>query len=105
MSVSEQAVKLLNGLGSTADEIAAALKAEAVQGVRHAVRLLNPIVRFIRERIVIDAESLDVMRRDRLRFTYRGGRTVEAAIPEAVRLFMDAFDRGKYPELELRLEG
>ena len=97
----QRAAAQLEELGGTPDEVAAALKARRIQGSRHAVRLLNPVVRFIRRRIVLDADSLDVIQGDKLRFTFWDGGTVEAPIPKAVRLFMDAFDSGKYPELEL----
>lgn len=93
--------KLLEELGTTPDEVAASLKANGVQGVRNAVRFLNPVVRHVQGRVRVDAWSLDLMQRDKLRLTFVDGRKEDTVIPEAVRLFLDAFNRGKYPDLEL----
>jgi len=89
--------KLLEELGTTPGEVAASLKANGVQGVRNAVRFLNPIVRHVQGRARVDAWSLDLMQRDKLRLTFVGGRKEETLITEAVRLFLDAFNRGEYP--------
>jgi hypothetical protein len=100
-----QMAKLLEGLGTTADEVAANLKAHGVQGVRNAARTLNIIVRHVQGRIRVDAWSLDMMKPGKLRLTYGDGRTEEAVIPDPVRLFLDAFNRGQHPELELPPDG
>jgi hypothetical protein len=92
---------LLNTLGDTLDEIAAALLSHGVQGVRNTVRNLNPVVRYLAPHIRVDAFYLDVMQGDRVRLTHRNGKKEETVMPEPVRQFMDAFNRGKYPELEL----
>ena len=97
----DQMAKLLEELGATADEVADSLKANGVRGVRNAARFLNIIVRHVQGRIRVDARSLDMMKRDRLRLTLGNGGTVEAVLPEPVRLFLDAFNRGEYSELEL----
>ena len=97
----DQMAKLLEELGATQDDVAASLKANGVQGVRNAARTLNIIVRYVQGRIRVDAWSLDMMMPGKLRLTYGDGRTAEAFIPEAVRLFLDAFNHGRYPDLEL----
>lgn len=97
--------KLLEELGATADEVAASLKANGVQGIRNAARTLNIIVRHVHGRLRVDAWSLDLMQGDKLRLTYGDGRKVETVIPEAVRLFLDAFNQGRYPDLELPPDG
>ena len=76
------------------------MKANGVQGVRNTVRFLHPLVRYLQSQLRVDA-SLDLMQRDRLRLTFGNGREEEAILPEAARQFMDGFDRGAYPELEL----
>jgi hypothetical protein len=35
-----------------------------------------------------------------LRLLFHDGRQEETLLPQAVRQFLDAFNRGKYPELE-----
>jgi hypothetical protein len=100
-----QMAKLLEVLGCTPDDVASSLQASGVRGVRNTVRFLNPIVRYVQERIRGDARSLDLMQGDRLRLTLGNGRKVEAFLPEPVRLFLDAFHGGRYPELELPGDG
>ncbi len=99
--IHEQLAKLLHQLGDTPEEVASSLKANGVQGVRNAVRFLNLIVRYILGRIRLDAWSLDLMQRDRLRLTLGDGGNVETNLPTPVRQFLLAFDRGHYPALEL----
>jgi hypothetical protein len=93
--------KLLPMLGATPDDVAAALQAHGVRGVRNAVRNLNPLVRFLAPHVRVDAFNLDVMQGDRVRLTHGNGKKEETVLPEPVRQFMDAFNRGKYPEIEL----
>ncbi len=101
----EQMAKLLEELGATPDEVAASLKGNGFRGVRNAARFLNILVRYAQARIRVDAWSLDMMNRDRLRLTLGNGGTVEAVLPEPVRLFLDAFNRGEYSDLELPPDG
>jgi hypothetical protein len=96
-----QMAKVLEELGATLDEVAERLQVSGVQGVRNAVRFLNPIVRYVHERVRVDARSLDLIQGDQLRLTLGNGRKIEVVIPEPVRRFLDAFDRGRFPELEL----
>jgi hypothetical protein len=94
--------KLLDQLGATPDEVAATLRAQGTQGVRNAVRFLNPVVRYLAGQIRVDAYGLDVMEGDRVRLSYGDGRPKEEApISDAVRQFLDRFDRGQYLDLEL----
>lgn len=96
-----QPERLLEQLGTTPDEVAATLKRHGVQGVRNTVRTLNPIVRFVQNQIQVDPISADVMQGDKIRLIYGYGQKEEALLPAAVRQFMDAFNRGDYPELFL----
>jgi hypothetical protein len=84
--------------------VATALKAKGIQGVRNAARFLNPIVRYAQGWVKVDAPSLDVMKGDTLRLIVHHGREEEAPLAQAVWQFLDAFNRGKYPELELPLD-
>jgi hypothetical protein len=101
----DQMAKLLDEPGATADEVAASLKASGVQGIRNAARTVNIIVRHVQGRLRVDAWALDMMERNRLRLTLGDGRKVEAVIPEAVHLFLEAFNHGHYPALELPPDG
>jgi hypothetical protein len=93
--------RILAKMGGTGEEVAATLKASGVRGIRNAARFLNPVVRYVQSRIRVDALGLDVMQGDKIRLTYGNGKKEDAPIPHAVRVFLDAFNRGKYPELEL----
>jgi len=88
-------------LGTTPDEVAAALQARRVQGVRNAVRFLNPIVRYLQHLLRLDSAVLDVIPGDRVRMHFEGGRKAAVPLPESVWRFLDGFNRGDYPELEL----
>jgi hypothetical protein len=91
---------LMAGLGGTAEEVAASLARENVKGVRHAVRILNPLVRFLHLRMAVEAVALDVIQPDRVRVTLGQGRYAEVPIPEPVRRFLEAFNAGRHPALE-----
>lgn len=94
-----QAATVLAQLGNTADEVAHSLKAQGIQGVRHTVRFLNPVVRCVRA-VITGTLDMDVIEGDRLSMTLRDGRKLHVLLPPAVRAFLDAFHRGAYPDLE-----
>ncbi len=79
-----QMAQLLEEMGATQDDVAGCLRASGIHGVRNAVRFLNPIVRYVQERVRVDARSLDLMQGDRLRLTLVDGRKIEADVPEPV---------------------
>ena len=80
--------------------MATALQAQRIRGVRNAARFLNPLVRY-HGQLKVDALGLDVMKGDTLRLTFYQKRKEEASLPQAVIQFLEAFNRGEYPELEL----
>lgn len=92
---------LLTQLGTTADEVATNLKAHGIQGSRNTARFLNPLVRYLETQIRPDCLSLDVMQRDRVRLVFGDGRQEEAIIPEPCLAFLQAFNQGGYPEMQL----
>jgi hypothetical protein len=71
-----------------------------VQGVRNAVRILNPIIRYMQVVMLIDNLDADMMTGKTLRI-HGGAKKQEVALPQAVMDFMNAFNRGVYPDLEL----
>ena len=91
---------LLASLGNDPDEVASILNAHGIQGVRNAVRFLNPLVRYLQGQMRLASASVDVMQVDRVRLIFGDGKKEEAVLPEPVRLFLDAFNKGAYPELE-----
>lgn len=93
-------VEVLQKLGATADEVAAALRVRGVQGVRNTVRFLNPIVRYVQAQVV-GVQGCDVIQRDRIHIDLRAGQVEEVPLPRAVQEFLEAFDRGLYPDLHL----
>ena len=86
-------------LGKNTDEVAATLRAQGVRGVPNAVRFLNPIVRYAQGRAGGNASG--VLLDDTLTLTFPDGRVQKEPIPQAVREFLDAFNRGGYPDLVL----
>jgi hypothetical protein len=91
--------KMLQQMGSNADEVAATLRAAGVQGVRNTVRVLNPIVRYVQNTLRQDHLDADVMT-GKTFHTHGVGRQ-EVALPQAVLDFLDTFNRGNHPDLEL----
>jgi hypothetical protein len=94
---------MLDELGATPDEVADALRAKGIQGVRNTVRFLNPIVRYAHTRFT-DVYGIDLIQGDRMRIEFAGGRVTEIAVPEAVLRFLDGFHDGRYPDLEMPTE-
>jgi hypothetical protein len=95
---------ILAELGSSVAEVAARLQAKGIRGVRNAVRFLNPIVRYVQYRLRVDAFGLDVMTGDMIRLHHAEGRKEETPLPLAVRAFLDAFNAGQFPRLEMTQE-
>jgi hypothetical protein len=93
------ASRILGLLGSNADEVADTLKSLSIQGVRNTARFLNPIVRFARTQCG-GATDMDVMTGTTLRIVLPWG-TQHFPLPPAVQSFLEAFNRGEYPQLEM----
>jgi hypothetical protein len=96
--------KILKELGNTADEVATALQAKGIKGVRNSARQLNPLVRYVQRHLKVDALGLDVMKGDTLRLVFHQKRKEEVSLPKAVIQFLDSFNLGKYPKLEMALD-
>lgn len=97
--------RLFAGLGSSADEIAATLSATNVRGVRNTVRYLNPIIRYLQDQLRTDDYTMDIWTADASHYVLRinapDGSKEEIALPAVVKDFLDAFNQGAYPHLEL----
>src|SRR5262249_15381735 len=66
---------------------------------------LNPIVRYARRHLEVAVRDVDVMVRGSMRLTFQDGTTEAAGLSDSVQRFLDAFNEGEYPDLEVRLEG
>jgi hypothetical protein len=95
-----RALTLLAQSGNTPDEVATSLKARAMQGVRHTVRFLNPVVRYLQTELA-GTRDMDVINADRLSITLLDGSKEDVSLPTAIREFLDAFNQRAYPDLEL----
>lgn len=92
---------MLDQLGNTADDVASVLRAKGIRGVRHTVRSLNPICRYVQMQLGDPSVHVDVMSGISVRIIHPNGRTEEICLPPAVRQFLDAFNQGKCSDLEL----
>lgn len=93
---------ILEVMGDTPDAVASTLRQAGVRGVRHTVRFLNPVVRFVQARLRVDAVSLDVIKGAIMRLRFFAGTKEEATLPVPVKAFLDAFNDGAYPDLEAK---
>jgi hypothetical protein len=91
---------MLEELGNTADEVAAALRMTGIKGIRNTVRFLNPVVRYAHTRRD-GVYGIDLIQGDRLRIIFANGQVEEIPVPDPVRHFLDNFHRGQYPDLEM----
>ena len=91
---------MLDELGTTSDQIANALRALQIRGVRNAVRTLNPIVRYVLT-VTKEANRADLILGSQLRTVFASGVVTQFPVPEPVLRFLEAFHRGEYPDLEM----
>lgn len=93
---------MLDVLGRTPDEVAAALRARGINGVRNTARFLNPIVRYAHS-VTTNVYGIDLTQGDRLRIIFANRDVAEVPVPQPVLEFLDLFHRGHYPDLEMPL--
>lgn len=94
---------LLDSLGHTADDVANELRAGGIKGVRNTVRSMNPLIRYLQTEFQAQFGTkvfMDVIRGDILRMVLLNGEKKEVSLSNATFLFLIAFDRGLYPDLE-----
>jgi hypothetical protein len=91
---------LLAGLGATADEINAALRAEGVRARRLSTSFDNPIVRYLYRHLDIGGR-LDIPLGSPVLTVAREGTWLSIPLPDAVCNFLQRFHDGHYPQLEL----
>jgi hypothetical protein len=101
MNQASELGSLLLGMGNAADEIAATLRAAGIHGVRNTVRFLNPIVRYCQAHLAGNGYAVDVMQPGVMRIRLPDQLPMEIPLPSPVAQFLDLFNHGAYPDLEL----
>ncbi len=99
-----QLEKALLELGDSPDAIVRLMQAKHLQGVRNTVRFLNPIVRLLSSSLGLREADLDLIERGTLRVRLTAGDRVYLPLPRAVGEFLDRFNSGAYPDLEMSSE-
>lgn len=97
MSELSQLPQVLQLLGNSADEVAASLKAQGIQGIRNTARFLNPICRFVQASLTLDPLDVEILDTDRA-----DGSHYETPLPRPALDFLAAFDHQGYPDLKNR---
>lgn len=92
--------EILGLLGETPDDVARTLRARGIRGVRNTARSLNPVVQFIHTQLCDHAPHVGVTPYLSVRIEYPNGSKQEIPMTPAVFEFLEAFNRGKYPDLE-----
>lgn len=85
---------------ATTEDVANALKAKDIRGIRNTARFLNPVVRLLRQEIP-EAREVDLTMGDTLRIVIPDGWEAHVPLPAPVKDFLSAFHRGDYPDLEM----
>ena len=99
MNSQDELRRVLEQMGKSGTGVASTLRATNVLGVRNAVRVLNPIVRYVQITTRFDNLDADVMTGKTFRVHENSGQ--EVVLLQAIQDFLDDFNRGAYPELEL----
>jgi hypothetical protein len=89
----------LEGMGSTPEQVAEAVRRERVLGLRDSTSYMNPIVRYLNRKLDIGGK-LEVGAAGTILRLHLQGRPQEATLPIAVQVFLEGFHRGLYPDLE-----
>jgi hypothetical protein len=97
---------ILRHLGDTPQTVAAKLKANGVKGVRNTLRHLNPIVRYVERQLLLDDYQLSLEQPKvdsqlMLLLVLPNGESQETMVKGAIKQFLDGFNRGDFPDLEL----
>jgi len=100
--MSEELLRLLGGLGATAQDVAARLSAEGIRGQRGSPSFHNPIVRFICRHLNVGGLIVVPVRSNSLLTLVPHESCQTVQLPEPVSHFLDAFHAGGFPQLEER---
>ncbi len=103
-SIASRVEAMLERAGASRDQVADAFMTCGILGVRNAVRMLNPVVRFVQKSVEPNV-LLNLMNPRSLRMIFPDGTVAQANVPQAVYEFLEAFNEGRYPQLELPYPG
>ena len=101
LAIVDELTRILAALGDTADAVAGNLRRAGIRGTACTTTFLNPIVRFAKRQVMVEALSLDVIKPGTLRLRFDDGRKGEVVLPHAVQDFLRGFNKAAYSELEL----
>lgn len=90
---------VLAEMGTTTDEVAAALRTSRVRGIRGQRSFLNPVVRYLNRHLDIGG-LLEVTSCSTMIDLVRQGKARRLDLPSAIRDFLMRYDQGLYPDLE-----
>jgi hypothetical protein len=101
--------QLLLRLDADAHAVATTLRAAGIKGTRNTIRNLNPVVRFVQLQLRVDNYNLEVLNGNGgtdyvLHVLWSDGTEGSIAFPRPVKEFLDAFNSGAFPDLELPLD-
>jgi hypothetical protein len=91
---------ILEALGNSPTEVAQTLRGQQIQGVRNTARFLNPVCRYVEAAFSLDILSVDLLNYQTLRIRCPDGTSLTAELPDSIKDFLQAFNRGAYPEIE-----
>jgi hypothetical protein len=94
--------RVLELLGDTPDHVAATLRGAKIQGLRDSTSFMNPLVRYINQKLDIGAK-IEIGAGGTILRMFHQGNIQEMNLPVPVKEFLERFHRGAYPELELHL--
>ncbi len=95
----EEIIGLLERTGDTPDEVAAALRAARVKGLRDSTWFMNPVVRSLNRSLDVGGK-LEVGAGGAVLSLLLDGKLREVPLPLPMQVFLDGFHRGLYPDLE-----
>lgn len=98
--MTDEILKVLNAMGATVDDVAAALSADGVTARRGATSFRNPITRYINRHLDVDGGRVAVPFPGGLLTVVRDGSCYTVALPKPVAKFLDRFHAGEFPLLE-----
>lgn len=101
----EELNRILASMGKTGDDVAAFLRANSCRGFMRGGGFPNPPVRYLYRRFddgVLHLSALTPSRWGTLVLHRIDGRFEEIALPVAIAEFLELFQEGEFPDLELR---
>jgi hypothetical protein len=90
---------ILQQLGASPEKIAESFGFLGIRGVRNTTRILNPLIRYFQGMAKSHWLTMDVIKQGTLRVVSADGE-LEIPLPGAVQEFLEAFNQGRFPDLE-----